>query len=180
MSSAVSAAENRGAAVTVHYGRVIDQAPADLRSEAGRGALIGGLAGLASASGGTRTQRWRNTVIGAGVGGAVSGSAEGSLQGMAYTVETAAGSSIRIVSDQGDIRVGDCVAVEKAGDSGNIRRVADALCEAPGAAAEDEVIVEELEEEAAECAEAKRQLLEAETDADIDRAVLRVQVLCED
>jgi hypothetical protein len=42
------------------------------------------------------------------------------------------------------------------------------------------VIVEELEEEAEECAEAKRQLLEAETDADIDRAVLRVQVLCED
>lgn len=178
-STTVYAARESSSAITIHHGRVTELTPVDLESEAGRGALIGGLAGLASASGGNRSSRWRNAIIGAGVGGAVASSAEGSLQGMSYTVATTSGTSIRIVSDQAGIAVGDCVTVEQGADTANIRRVADTLCEMPDYA-EDTVIGAELAEEAEECAEAKRGLLDAETDADIERAVVRVEVLCDD
>ena len=170
-------AQRSGESVTVQHGRVIAQEQVDLQSAAGRGALIGGVAGLASGS--SRSQRWRNTVIGAGVGGAIAGSAEGSRTGMEYTVETAPGKSVVIVSDQTGIQNGDCVAVEEAGNTANIRRVGEALCAKTGAA-DDPVIEEELEEEASECAQAKQGLLDAESEDEIERAVTRVQVLCDD
>lgn len=39
---------------------------------------------------------------------------------------------------------------------------------------------EELVEEAAECAAAKQLLLAAETNEEIDRAVVRISILCDD
>ena len=78
-----------------------------------------------------------------------------------------------MVTDQGGMRVGDCVAVER-GDYNNIRRVSDVAC------TDDSVeVYEEHQEDADECVVAKRELLAAEDDAAIDRAARKVRVLCD-
>ena len=67
----------------------------------------------------------------------MAGAAQGSRRGMQYTVELSPGSTIVVVTDQTEVRVGDCVNVEQAGSgTANVRRVSPYLCEA---AAEDAV-----------------------------------------
>jgi hypothetical protein len=53
-------------------------------------------------------------VIGAGTGALIARGAQGNLDGMQYTVEIGPGSQIFIVTDQTQVRVGDCVTVEQA------------------------------------------------------------------
>ncbi|MEE4361473.1 MAG: hypothetical protein V2I63_08100 [Pseudomonadales bacterium] len=152
----------------------------DLDSAAPKGALIGGMAGYASAKGKSSSKRARNTLIGSAVGGSIAGGAQGSRMGMAYTVELAAGSSMQVVTDQTEIRVGDCVSVEQAGSgSVNLRRASPALCQADDAPLEADLVAE-ITQDAQACITARDQLLAAEDDAAIDRAALKVQILCND
>src|SRR5687767_9002121 len=99
-----SLAQKAGQSVSVQYGKVT------------AGALVGGALGLASASGKSSSKKARNAIIGTAAGSAVAGAAQGSQKGMMYQVEVGAGSMIQVVSDQREIRTGDCVAVERAGD----------------------------------------------------------------
>ena len=96
---------------------------------------------------------------------------------MAYTVETATG-AIKVVTDQTEIRHGDCVVVEEAGGKANIRRTSPDVCDP---AAQDVVagLHDEFVEEAEECLAAREQVLAAETDAELDRAIMKAQILCE-
>ena len=60
--------------------------------------------------------------------GAVIGSARSTTQmGMMYTVETAGG-AIKVVTDQTEIHMGDCVMVEETSQGANIRRADPAVC----------------------------------------------------
>ena len=97
--------------------------------------------------------------------------------GMQYTVDTGSG-NIMIVSDQSEIAVGDCVAVENAGTgAANIRRASSALCESPEpltAATE-----ENLQEEAADCLAAKDAVLAADTDEDVAAAIRAARIACD-
>ena len=53
-----------------------------------------------------------------------------------------------MVTDQREIRVGDCVAVERAGETANLRRVSNAYCEEANADAVASVAEESAEESA--------------------------------
>ena len=69
--------------------------------------VIGGTIGLARGQGrGRRTAR--NVIVGVGAGSAVGAATDRDRQGVSYTVDMADGSSVRIVSDQREIRPGDC------------------------------------------------------------------------
>jgi hypothetical protein len=59
---------------------------------------------------------------------------DGDRSELAYTVEVADGTTTRIVTDRREIRVGDCVAVERLGEFANIRRASANYCD-PAAAA---------------------------------------------
>ncbi len=178
-SPGVGAAEKSGSSIQIQQGIVIAAEATNLQSAAGKGAALGGAVGYYTAKDKSRSKRWRNSAIGAAAGGGATRAAEGNLDGMAYTVQTASGGVIRIVSDQTQISVGDCVTVEQAGDGAtNIRRSPPALCEVP-ADQLDADIQEDLVEEAADCLEAKRQMLDAQTDADMERALRKVQILCD-
>lgn len=48
---------------------------------------------------------------------------------MEYVVSTNSGSTIKIISDQSEIRVGDCVTVEQSGQTANIRRESSTTCQ---------------------------------------------------
>src|SRR5215510_7869181 len=126
-------AQRAGQSVAIKHGIVTDARSVNLEGEAGRGALVGGLAGAALSGNRSSSTRARNAILSTAAGAAVSGSQRRS--GMQFTVDTGGG-TVTIVSDQREIAVGDCVAVENAGTgSANIRRASSALCESPDVSA---------------------------------------------
>jgi outer membrane lipoprotein SlyB len=166
-----------GQSTTVQFGIVRSAQQIQLDSNAAQGAIIGGTLGLARSRGGSSATAVRNGIVGATAGGVVSAAAEGSRMGMEYTVDMPDGSSTRIVTDQREIREGDCVAIERVGQTANIRRASASYCDN---ASERAVlsVADEIRTEAVECEAAKRQLAEAPTDEKADLAVRRIDLLC--
>jgi hypothetical protein len=181
--SAVSApgwAQRAGQNVTVQYGTVTGAREVDLSSGAvPGGAVVGGALGLASASGKSSSKKARNSIIGAAAGGVIAGGAQGSQKGMLYDVSLGASGTMQVVSDQREIRSGDCVAVERAGDTANLRRVTSAYCDKANQAAVQSV-ADASRKEAEECATAKQQLVDATSTQAADLAGRKIALLCND
>ncbi len=121
----------------------------------------------------------RNTLVGAAAGSAIAGSAQGSKKGMLYQVEVGAGQIVQVVSDQREIRSGDCVSVEKSGDTANIRRVSPSYCDKANQAAVA-AVSNEARKDAEECAAAKQQLVDSKTAQEVDLAGRKISLLCND
>jgi outer membrane lipoprotein SlyB len=164
------------AQTTVTYGRITAVRQVDIQNPGAQsaGTIIGGALGVASGSGQSRSNRALRGVGGAAVGSRLAGAA-GSSTGFEYTVLINGTNTIRMVTEQAGLRVGDCVSVER-GSFNNIRLADDARCDArantpvPASATAD----------ANACASAKEQLLNANTDAEFDRAERRMRLLCGD
>jgi hypothetical protein len=147
-------AQKAGQSVTIQYGTIIGSREVDLKSGAvPKSAVVGGALGLASAGGKSSGKKARNALIGATAGGAIAGASQGSQKGMLYEVDIGAGGRIQVVSDQREIRSGDCVAVEQAG---------------------------EARKDAEECATAKQQLVDATTTQEAELASRKITLLCND
>ena len=174
-------AQRAGQSVTIQHGVVTGGKQVDLNSGAvPRGAVVGGALGLASAKGKKSSKKTRNTIIGAAAGSAVAGSAQGDTRGMIYEVKLTGSAGItQVVTDQREIRVGDCVAVERAGETANMRRVSDAYCEEANARAVA-AVAEESAEEATECYAAKEAVVNASTVEEAELAALKMRLLCDD
>ena len=146
------------------------------------GGTMGGMIGAVygRSSGHTQAVTRRRTALGAVAGSRLARRAgTGPQQVMEYTVRMLTGETVHFVTDQDDVRMADCVVIEESGDSANIRRVSDLMC-IDQASSVTEQLRPALIEEADKCAAAKSGLLEAETDEAIDRAVIRVSILCDD
>jgi len=176
MSATVEAAK-KGANMTIRHGIVEKTDEVQFDSEAGKGALVGGVIGYNMRSNRSKSKRMRNAIIGAGVGASAKAAEEGDLKGIQYTVKAVDGSFIKIVTDQTEIRKGDCVAVEQTGNTANIRRVDKSLCE-KGSEKLAAAVAEESKEEAQECLDAKQELLAADTEDKIKFAMKKIKVLC--
>jgi len=172
-------AQRTGQVVSVQYGVVTSGQRVHLQSSAvPAGAVVGGTLGLVSASGKGGGKKARNSLIGAVAGGAIAGVARGENPGMLYDVRLAGNSgSIQIVTDQREIRIGDCVAVERARETGNIRRVSNAYCD-PAHQEAVSAVVDASKQDAHECAEAKQALVDAETVDAANLAGVKVRLLC--
>ena len=169
-------AQQKGQSAKVSYGVVVKSERVDLNdSKTTQGALVGGTIGLVS-GGSSGYNRRRNAAIGAVAGGLIGSAKSTTEMGMMYTVETAGG-AIKVVTDQTEIHMGDCVMVEETSKGANIRRADPAVCD-PAAADVDAELQEEFQEEAAECAAAKVELSAAKTDAELDRALMKIDILC--
>lgn len=170
-------AQKSGQSVTIVYGKVVNAKNTQVSSNAGKGALVGGTIGYASSSRKSSSQKRKNAAIGAAAGGLAANKAQGDRSAKEYAVETAGGMVV-IISDQTEIVVGDCVVVENAGSNkANIRRVTQTYCEPESA----EVVAElqdDAMEEAQECLAAKQELSAADDDATFDRAIRKVEILC--
>ena len=179
--ASTASAQRSGQSMTVQTGVVIAAQAVNLQSAAGRGAAVGGVVGLAATSSNRSTsRRVRNTAIGAGTGALIARGAQGNLDGMQYTIETGPGSQIVVVTDQTQVRIGDCVNVEQAsGGTANVRRVADSLCEAAFSNSVDEDLHTYMQYEADMCQNAKERLMKAETDEAFEVAMRRVNFLCD-
>jgi len=161
-------------ASTVSYGRITAVRQGEIQNEGAQaaGTLIGGALGVASGSGQSRSNRALRGIGGAAVGSRVAGAA-GSSTGFEYTV-LIGNQTTRIVTEQSGLRIGDCVSVER-GQWNNIRLAPDERCDAAMTRAAPEDVGA-----AAACEQAKQQLLEANTDAEFDRAERRMRLLCGD
>lgn len=158
---------------TVSYGRITEVRKVDLRdqSAANRGALIGGLAGVATGSGQSSSNRALRGVGGAAVGRSV-GRAASTSTGFEYTV-LMGNQTTRIITENAGLRVGDCVSVER-GSFNNIRLAPDERCDRPARA-----VTGDARTDANACVEAKNQVMKANTDADFNRAERRMRLVCD-
>lgn len=173
-------AQRKGQNVTVQYGTVIQKEQVDLNSGAvPRGAVVGGALGLASASGKSKKKKARNALIGAAAGGAIASSSQGSTNGMLYTIDLGSNGMAQVVTDQTEIVRGDCVALEKAGETANVRRISSAYCE-PSNAEAVAAVAEDDAEDADECYEAKQMVVNSTTAEEFEFAKAKMTLLCDD
>jgi outer membrane lipoprotein SlyB len=179
LDPASAVAQRKGASAKITVGTVVGKERVQLQSNAAKGALVGGVLGYQTGSGKSSSRKWRNAAVGAAAMGAATRAGEGDLTGMMYTVRLGDGSVMKVITDQTEIVQGDCVTVEQVGDSANVRRADPTMCQP----ASQQVVQElsgELEEEAYECLEAKEQMLQAETEQQLDIAMRKVKILCND
>jgi len=180
LCATTASAQRAGQSVTIQYGKVTGVSDVDLSSGAvPAGVLVGGALGIASASGKSSAKKARNAIIGAAATGAVAGAAQGNQKGALYKIDVGSGGVVQVVSDQREIRTGDCVAVEKAGDTANVRRVSNGYCEKANEAAV-KAVEGEARKEAEECATAKQQVVDATTPQEADLAGRKMALLCND
>jgi hypothetical protein len=139
-------AQKKGQSASIQHGVVVKSERVDLSDDkTTKGAKVGGTVGLIS-GGSSGYKRRRNAAIGA-ASGAVIGSATSTQQmGMMYTVEVAGG-AVKVVTDQLEIHMGDCVVIEDTSQGTNIRRVNPEVCD-PAAAEVVEDLADEFQEEA--------------------------------
>jgi outer membrane lipoprotein SlyB len=176
-------AQRPGQNASISVGTVVKVESIDLRSQnAPAGALVGGmLAYHTTGSKRSSTTKWGRAAAGAAAGGAIARAREGDLKGKLYTVDLGGGRMIQVVSDQTEIKQGDCVVVEEARYQANVRRADSAACEPESAQVMSSADVqEELQGEAAECLAAKEAMLSAETDEQFDLAKRKVDIFCND
>jgi outer membrane lipoprotein SlyB len=174
-------AQRAGQSVTVRTGTVTGMKSVDLNDgNALGGALVGGAVGAAltrSSKGSSR--RDRNAAIGAVLGGA--SAASKTRPGRIYSVTTNEGTVVQIATEQTEIRVDDCVYIEDTRGGANIRRAPATACAADTQEVlKDPVVAEELQQDAEKCAVAKQELVDAESDTAVDRAVRKIELLCYD
>ena len=176
LAPAPAEAQKKGQSAKVQHGIVVKSERVDLSdNKTTQGAMVGGTIGLMT-GGSSGYKRRRNAAIGAAGGGLLGAAGSTQQMGMMYTVEIASG-HIKIVTDQTEIHMGDCVVVEETSQGANIRRVNREVCD-PAAADVVAELEEEFQEEAAECATARAELAAAKTDAEFDRALIKVDILC--
>ena len=176
LAPAPAEAQKKGQSVSVQHGIVVKSERVDLsENKAPAGAAMGGTIGLITGRS-SGYKRRRNAAIGAAAGGLLGAAGSTNQMGMMYTIETAGGVT-KVVTDQTEIHMGDCVVVEMANDRANVRRVNQEVCD-PAAAEVVKELEEEFQEEAAECASARAELAAAKTDAEFDRALMKIDILC--
>ena len=170
-------AQKSGQSMQIQYGVVVGSNYVQEKSEAGRGALVGGAIGYGLTRNRSSSKRALGTATGAAVGAGAKSRSQGSREARQYEVQTSSGVVV-IISDQTEIQVDDCVRVENPGTSNaNIRRVDDAYCD-PASAEVVAELQDDAMEEANECVAAKQELAAAQDDAAFDRAFRKVEILC--
>lgn len=159
---------------TVNYGRItaVRQVSIEDQGAQAAGALVGGLAGLASGSGQSGSNRALRSVGGAYVGSRTAG-AVGRSTGFEYTILIGGSRTLQMVTEKAGLRVGDCVSVET-GRFNNIRLAPEERCAATAASTPPTEAVSAAQA----CQRATEQLLEAETDEAFDRAERRMRLVC--
>lgn len=174
----VSHPAHAASVVSVAYGTIsgVSQQEKDTAGGKAGGAVLGGMVGLYSGKGKSGSNKALRTMGGATIGSAAGGTMAKGMQSV-YTVSMVEGGTVRVVMD-GNFRSGDCVAVEQGGPSANLRRVSDEFCRNSSGALQP--YKAEHKREAGECAQAKEQLLAAQTEEAVKTAQVKMNILCQD
>ena len=177
MASGVIYAQKSGQSMSIQYGVVVSSTYVQEKSDAGKAALVGGAVGYGLTRNKSSSRKALGTATGAAVGAGAKRRSEGDREARQYEVRTQTGTVV-IISDQTEIHVDDCVAVESAGKEANIRRVPDTYCD-PASAEAVAAVQDEAMEEAQECAAIKQELAAATTQEEFDLALRKHSMLCD-
>lgn len=160
----------------IRYGTVELVERVKIKSGAAKGAVVGGLIGGATMG---HKHRGKHAIEGAVAGALLTALLEGSRKAYQYTVDFDDGRVTKVITETGDIREEDCVAVEL-GQTANIRRVSSVYCEhREHEAIATPIVYAKAQQEAAECHTAKEMALQATTEEATDIALKKVRVFCE-
>ena len=157
---------------TVQYGEVTAVSASTYEDhDEVSGAVKGGM--LGRAIGPRRPGVNRGVIAGAAIGAAAD---EPDIHtSYLYTVDFVDGSgAIQIQTEQGNIRQGDCVSIER-GQHANIRPVSSVHCEQQTAEPPAHHA-----SAAKECDLAKQEMVAAESQEELDLAIQKARILCED
>ena len=172
-------AQRTGDSARVTIGIVEHAQQVQLKSNTGRNALIGGAVGWGLARNKSSCTQAAAALGGAALGGGGTKRAQGNNTAIQYTVRTSAGSAIQVITDQTEIRIGDCVIVEETGKNANVRRKDPAMCR-PAPKEVMSQVEEELQEDATQCDAAKQKLFAATTPEEVEVAKQVMEILCND
>jgi outer membrane lipoprotein SlyB len=163
-------------ATSVQYGRIEDIQQVVAAPNYAAGALIGGALGLLVTANHSSASQVAGTVAGAGLGALVAKETAGSAE--KFTVRLVNNSTVDIVSENQDIQLGDCVAVEQQ-QHVNIRRVSSVMCSTPTSDPAYQLINNSALQESAQCQEAKLELLNANTTDQTEIGYKKMRAFCE-
>lgn len=162
--------------IRINYGVIEGVESVKLQSSAPGAAVMGGIIG-ATTSG--KHKRGKHAAEGALAGALISALVQGKNRANQYLIALNSGGSIKVTTEQGGIRRGDCVSVEQ-GSMTNVRRVSDAYCNHPEHEAFDHPVVQaKNHHDAATCHQAKEFALKAQTESELDIALKKVQIFCD-
>jgi hypothetical protein len=164
----------RGSEINLRYAEIVAVERVKLPSAAPAGAMVGGFTGLALSQRNSPGRQLAGGVGGALLGGLAVRALEGDNLGYAYQLKFLNGGESKFITEKGYLLVGDCVVVES-GVSQNMRRVASTVCAASSNLREP---IDLHQNGAAECQEAKRELLLAQGQDAVNNAATKVEILC--
>lgn len=168
--------------INITYGRITSSAPVDVESHTGKAALVGGLLGAATSgmmgTGSAAGDIILGSAAGAATGGGIEYWGEQRMKGTRFSIETTGAQTIHIISDQEGLDTGDCVAIEATPDHTNMRPVSAVYCEEHTSVQADEHLNNAAQSTAAQCREAKMQLINAQSADAVASAKTRVRALC--
>jgi len=162
--------------ISVQYGRIEDIQRVEMAPNYASGALIGGALGLLATATHSGASQIAGTAVGAGLGALVAKETAGSVEKL--TVRLVNNSTIEMVTENQDIQLGDCVAVEQ-GRHANIRRVSSVMCSTPPSDPAYQSMNNSAVQESAQCLEVKQELLKATTVEQTDIGYKKMRAFCE-
>ena len=167
---------SRNQVISVQYGTVENVQQVAMAPSYGASSLIGGALGLLATGGRSNLTKVAGTAAGAGLGALVANETAGTAE--RFTVRLVNNSTIDIVLETKDVRVGDCVSVEQCTHA-NLRRVSSVLCSTPASHPAYSSMNAETMRESSDCVAAKQELLKAATTEQTDIAYKKMRALCE-
>lgn len=175
--AAVSFAAEKGSLIQIDYGVVEKVENVKVDSNIGKGIIAGGMLGVGTSG---KHDKAKHAAEGAAAVAILTAIAEGKRKAHSYQVKLTSGSVVKLVSESKEITEGDCVSVEQ-GKTANIRRVSPVYCESPDHEALRHPHVQAAAyEDAAECHTAKEMAMHAKTENEVDIALKKVRVFCDD
>ncbi|MCB1690599.1 MAG: hypothetical protein KDI33_19020 [Halioglobus sp.] len=166
----------RNELISVQYGRVENIQQVQMSPDYGAGSVIGGALGLLATMGHSGASQVGGAAVGAGLGALVAKETAGT--GEKFTVRLVNNNTIDIVTENQDIRLGDCVSIEQ-GQHANIRRVSPVMCTTPPSNAAYEPMNAANTQESRECDQVKQELLNATTEQATAIAYKKMRAFCE-
>ncbi len=166
----------RNEIISVQYGRIENIQQVAMAPNYGAGALIGGALGLLATATHSGASQVAGTAAGAGLGALIAKETAGSAE--KFTVRLVNNSTIDIVTENQDLALGDCVAVEQ-GQQANIRRVSSVMCSTPPSDPAYQPMNNSAVQESAQCQTAKQELLNATTTEQTDIGYKKMRAFCE-
>ena len=160
------------------YGHVIDKREIKGDSSVTKGAIIGGVVGLVTASGKSDGTKLKRTAGGALLGGVIANQVDKSKRYWQYTVAFPDGTEADLEIQDDRLSLGDCAAIRYARSQTTVDYASDYFCEREeqnvrSAQATPEPAVSDT------CREAKQRLLDAEEESEVALLIEKVKVICD-